>query len=150
MELHSGCVFIRLAVVLHTSNCRSIAVLMGVQKEEGDNVKMASFPICAFVSGFSSFLALVFMRSSAAASSDSLIFVFLPLPKSVPLHCCRSGKVYERTLRWCYFGVLPLLCPPPSCHNMEFWEEKLWKRAEHWHQNQVHFNTLSNSLNRMI
>lgn len=54
------------------------------------------------------------------------------------MHCCRSGKVYENMLRLCYFGVLPLLCPPPCCHNIEFQEEKTWDRAEQWHLSWVH------------
>lgn len=73
--------------------------------EEANNVKMASFLIFTFASS-SPCLLHIFLRGEAQQQETvtnrvirRLGFAFLPLPESLPVHCCRSGKVYERKLR---------------------------------------------------
>lgn len=56
---------------------------------------------------------------------------FFPCQDSVPERCCRSGKVYERKIRRCYFGVPPCSALLHPVITPRFQNGKVLDRAKH-------------------
>lgn len=72
-----------------------------------------------------------------------------PLQEMAPVGCCRSGKVYERKIRWFYFGALP--APPPlTPHDMKLEFQRKKTVGKRWVEYQWTYKSQNNECNRPI